>query len=132
MNHEPRFLSINEVIEIHDHEIAVAGGSPGIRDLKALESALGAAQASFSGQYLMDIFQMAATYVHSIAMNHPFMDGNKRTALASGLVFLYINGYAVIESYDEELADKILDLVTRKISKSDFADHLRSQSEEIR
>ena len=131
MNDEPRFLSIDEVIDIHDQEIAVAGGSPGIRDLKALESALGAPQASFSGQCLMDVFEMAATYVHSIAMNHPFVDGNKRAALASGLVFLFINGYAVNELYNEELADMTLELVTRKISKPEFAEHLRSRSEEI-
>lgn len=132
MSVEPRFHSIDEVIEIHDQEIAVAGGSPGIRDLKALESALGAPQASFSGQYRMDVFQMASTYVHSIASNHPFVDGNKRTALASGLVLLFINGYAVNELYNEELADKTLDLVTRKISKSEFAEHRRSHSEEIK
>jgi death on curing protein len=132
MNDEPRFLFINEVIEIHNQEIAVAGGSPGIRDLKALESALGAPQASFAGQYLMDIFQMAATYVNSIALNHPFVDGNKRTALASGLAFLFINGIEIKELYDEELADKTLALVTKTISKSEFTDHLRSRSEEIK
>jgi death-on-curing protein len=57
----------------------------------------------------MDIFEMAATYLNSIAINHPFMDGNKRTALASSLTFLFMNGYEIEESYDEELADKTLD-----------------------
>lgn len=130
MNDEPRFLSITEVIEIHDHEIAAAGGSPGVRDLKILESALAAPQASFSGKYLMDIFQMAATYVQSIAVNHPFVDGNKRTALASGLVFLFMNGFTIDELHEEELADMTLDLVTKKISKAEFTEHLRSRSED--
>jgi death-on-curing protein len=82
MTIEPRFLTISEVMEIHDQEIAAAGGLSGVRDLKALESALGAPQASFNSEFLMDIFEMAATYINSIALNHPFLDGNKRTALA--------------------------------------------------
>jgi death-on-curing protein len=132
MSLEPRFLMISEVIEIHDQEIATAGGLSGIRDLKVLESALGAPQASFSGQFLMDIFEMAATYLNSIAINHPFLDGNKRSALASSLTFLFMNGYEIDELYDEELADKTLDLVTRKITKSDLAKHLKARSKEIK
>ena len=132
MTIEPRFLTIPEVIEIHDQEIATAGGLSGVRDLNALESAVGAPQASFNGQFLMDIFEMAATYLNSIAINHPFLDGNKRTALASSLTFLFMNGYEIEESYDEELADKTLDLVTRKITKSDLAKHLKARSKEIK
>jgi death-on-curing protein len=80
----------------------------------------------------MGIFEMAATYVNSIAQNHPFLDGNKRTALASSLTFLFINGYEIDESYDEELADKTIDLVTRKITKTDFANFLKSRSNDIK
>ena len=132
MTIEPRFLTISEVIEIHDQEIEAAGGLSGVRDLKALESAIGAPQASFNGQFLMDIFEMAATYLNSIAINHPFLDGNKRTALASSLTFLFMNGYEIDESYDEELADKTLLLVTREITKSDLTKHLKSRSKEIK
>jgi len=132
MTIEPRFLTISEVIEIHDQEIAAAGGLSGVRDLKALESAIAAPKASFSGQFLMDIFEMAATYLDSIAINHPFLDGNKRTALASSLTFLFMNGYEIDELYDEELADKTLDLVTRKITKSDLAKHLKARNKEIK
>jgi death-on-curing protein len=131
MTIEPRFLTVSEVIEIHDQEIASAGGLSGVRDLNALDSALGAPQASYSGQFLMDIFEMAATYLNSIAINHPFLDGNKRTALASSLTFLFMNGYAIDELYDEELADKTLELVTGKITKSDLAEYLKSRSKEI-
>ena len=132
MTIEPRFLTVSEVIEIHDQEITIAGGLSDVRDLKALESAIGAPHASFSGQFLMDIFEMAATYLNSIAINHPFLDGNKRTALASSLTFLFMNGHEIEESYDEELADKTLDLVTRKITKSDLAKHLKARSKEIK
>src|SRR5665647_3909916 len=103
----------------------------GVRDLNALESALGAPQASFNGQFLMDIFEMAATYLNSIALNHPFFDGNKRTALASSLTFLFMNGYEIDEAYEEELADKTLDIITRKITKADLAHHLKSRSNVI-
>jgi|WetSurMetagenome_2_1015567.scaffolds.fasta_scaffold42988_3 death on curing protein len=129
---EPRFLTISEVIEIHDQEIANAGGLSGVRDIKALESALGAPQASFSGEFLMDIFEMAATYINSIALNHPFLDGNKRTALATSLTFLFINGFEIDEQYDLELADKTLELVARKITKPDLAQHFKSRSKEIK
>jgi len=132
MTIEPRFLTVSEVIEIHDQEIAAAGGLSGVRDLKALESAVGAPQASFNGEFLMDIFEMAATYLNSIALDHPFLDGNKRTALATCLTFLFINGFEIDEQYDFELADKTLDLVARKITKSDIAQHLKSRSKEIK
>lgn len=121
MNREPRFLSISEVIEIHEKEIEEAGGLSGIRDKNSLESAVAAPQASFGNDFLMDIFEMAATYLNSIAMNHPFLDGNKRTALASSLTFLFINGYQFDETYDEELADKTLDLINGSISKADIS-----------
>lgn len=131
MTAQHRFLTVAEVMDIHDQEITAAGGVSGLRDQAALESALGAVQASFAGRHLMDIFEMAATYVNSIALNHPFVDGNKRTALASGLTFLFMNGYEVEESGDEELADKTLELVNRRITKSDLAEHLRSRSREM-
>jgi death on curing protein len=128
---EPRFLTISEVIEIHDQEILVAGGLSGLRDIKALESALGAPQASHGRVFLMDIFEMAATYLNSIAFNHPFIDGNKRTALAAALTFLYINGFEIEESHEEELAEKTLDLLSHKLSKSGLAQHLKNRSREI-
>jgi death-on-curing protein len=128
---DPRFLTISEVLEIHKLEIQKAGGLDGIRDVKSLEAALSASQATFDSKYVMDLFEMAATYVNSIVFNHPFLDGNKRTGLASCLTFLYINGYSIEEKYDVELADKTLELVEHKISKMQFADFLRERSREI-
>jgi len=65
--------------------------------------------------YLMDIFEMAATCAESVCCNHPFLDGNKRAGTACALTFLYLNGYEVDENHDEELADMILDPVKRPI-----------------
>lgn len=131
MTGDPRFLSTVEVLRLHDLEILAAGGSSGLRDIKALESAVGAPQASFNGNFLMDVFEMAATYLNSIVFNHPFIDGNKRTGLAASLTFLYINGFEITESYDEELADKTIDLIEKKISKSDIVEYFRTHSIEM-
>ena len=131
MKNHPIFLTVAEIIEFHDLEIISAGGASGIRDMHGLESAVGAPKATFAGVHLMPLFEMAATYINSIAFNHPFVDGNKRTALASALTFLYLNGFEIEEDYDEELADIMLDLLAKKISKDDLAEHLKIKSKSI-
>ncbi|MFC1583946.1 type II toxin-antitoxin system death-on-curing family toxin [Fibrobacterota bacterium] len=92
-----------------------------MRDQTGLESAVAAPQASFGSGFLMDLFEMAATYISSIAMNRPFMDANKRTAAGTALAFLDLNGYPLKESYGEELADMVLDFITKKLTKEDLA-----------
>lgn len=120
MNLEPRFLSLEDVLTIHDSEIKTAGGSFGIRDIEGVKASVDAPKASFGGDYLLTIFGMASTYISSLALRHPFVDGNKRVALASALTFLYINGYEIVENHPEELADLVLDFVTKKITKDDL------------
>jgi len=88
------FLSLAEVLEIHQDQIARYGGDPGTRDLNLLRSALGMPSASLGGVFLHgDIFEKAAAYLYHLSQNHPFVDGNKRTAAAAALVFLEVNGY---------------------------------------
>ncbi len=90
---EPEFLTLSEVLEIHKAQIEAHGGSDGVRDLGLLESALAVPQASFGGAFLHAApFEMAAAYAFHIAENQPFVDGNKRTALAAALIFLELNG----------------------------------------
>lgn len=94
MNNDPRFLSTDEIVTIHDELIVRYGGSFGIRDHGLLESAIHQAQASFNGEYLhTTICEMAASYMFHIIQNHPFVDGNKRTGVMSTIVFLKINGH---------------------------------------
>ena len=89
----PKFISISEVQEIHTDQISSFGGSPGIRDEGLLESALAQPQATFGGEFLHStIPEQAATYLYHLAMNHPFIDGNKRTAFAVMDTFLRLNG----------------------------------------
>lgn len=92
------FLTLDEAIEIHKDQIERYGGHPGIRDIDLLLSALAMPQASFSGEFLhRDIFEMAAAYAFHICNNHPFTDGNKRTALVCALVFLELNATGVAD-----------------------------------
>ncbi|MEG4329587.1 Fic family protein, partial [Microcoleus sp. herbarium5] len=75
----PKFLFLDEVLELHDDQISSFGGTPGVRDEGLLESALAQPQATFGGQFLHStISEQAAAYLYHIAMNHPFIDGNKR------------------------------------------------------
>ena len=81
------------MLAIHSEVLAAHGGGTGIRSRPLLESAIAAPQATFGGtSLLLDAIEMAAAYLFYICNNHPFVDGNKRTALAACLVFLRENG----------------------------------------
>ncbi|MCC7203092.1 MAG: type II toxin-antitoxin system death-on-curing family toxin [Nitrospirae bacterium] len=119
------FLTLAEVIEIHTDQINRYGGSQGIRDVNLLSSALAMPQASFHGEFLHnDIYKMAAAYAFHICQNHPFIDGNKRTALASALVFLDMNGIGISDPKGR-LYEDMLALVEGKVKKEDFAEILK-------
>ena len=86
-------LTVEIVREIHAEAIARFGGSEGVRELALLESAVAAPQASFGGRSpYRDVAEVAAAYLFYLCKNHPFVDGNKRTALGACLVFLRLNG----------------------------------------
>lgn len=85
------FLTINEVLALHSILIKRYGGSNEIRDMGALEAALFRPQSG----YYMDVVAEAAALFESLAINHPFVDGNKRIAFAVSDVFLRINGYRI-------------------------------------
>jgi death-on-curing protein len=119
------FLTLAEVIDIHGNQMRLYGGLPGIRDINLLSSAIAMPHASFHGEYLHnDIYEMAAAYAFHICKNHPFVDGNKRTALVSALVFLELHGISISDPQGK-LYDAMLDLSTGKLNKSEFAGILR-------
>lgn len=90
------FLEVEEVEEQHAIELAISGGSAGIRDRGLLQSAVMRPQASFGGAPLYPtLATMAATYLVGIAQNHAFVDGNKRAALQVCVAFLRLNGFDV-------------------------------------
>ena len=110
------FLTLAEIVEIHTDQIQHYGGSEGIRDMSLLSSAVATPYASFSNRFLhTNIYEMAAAYAFHICQNHPFIDGNKRTALASALVFLELNGVGISDP-EERLYNVMMSLAAGKLS----------------
>jgi death-on-curing protein len=93
MRQEPKWLSIIQVRMLHAESIQLFGGSPGIRDVALLESALDRAKNKWHYDETVSLFELAAAYGFGIAKNHPFVDGDKRTSLLAIRSFLFINGY---------------------------------------
>jgi death-on-curing protein len=124
----PTFLSLSEVLEIHQDQIARYGGSVGIRDLDLLKSALGMPAVTYGGEFLhTDLFEMASAYLFHIVKNHPFVDGNKRTGTVAALVFLDLNGRK-FRAAEDELAEAVLDVAKGTMDKPALAGFLRKWS----
>ncbi|MBF2084391.1 type II toxin-antitoxin system death-on-curing family toxin [Thermoleptolyngbya sp. C42_A2020_037] len=126
----PEFLSIADVLVIHADQIDSFGGSPGVRDQGLLESALAQPQATFGGEFLhATIAQQAAAYLYHLAMNHPFIDGNKRTAFAAMDAFLRLNG-VLLGFTDDEAYQLVIRVVEGALNKDELADILQAALQE--
>jgi len=122
---EPEFLLVEDVLFLHERQLSRYGGSPGVRDMGLLESAVATPQATFDGEFLhKDSFTMAAAYAFHIAENQPFVDGNKRTGLAAALVFLDLNGTQIADPQGN-LYEAMLALADHSLDKNGLADLLR-------
>ncbi len=124
---EPEWLDIDIVLDFHAEQLALFGGADGIRDLGLLESALARPVNKFAyGETA--IAALAAAYGFGISRNHPFIDGNKRTSLASMIVFLGLNGID-LDAPPEAATAMILGLaageITEDVLASWIADHIR-------
>ena len=97
-----KWLPKEAVLAIHARQLAEHGGGTGVRDLGLLDSALQRPQNKLAYETL-DLADMAAAYAYGIARNHPFVDGNKRTALVVSRTFLLINGYQIKASKEDRL-----------------------------
>lgn len=112
------FLTYEDVIEIHTDQINLYGGKDGIRDEKLLLSAIAQPQSAFAGEYLhKSIFDKAAAYLFHLCQNHPFIDGNKRVAVASALVFLVMNDCDI--DFDQDELEKMVRSVANGEYKKD-------------
>lgn len=119
MNKGPEWLDIDIVLDFHAEQLALFGGADGIRDRGLLESALARPLNKFSyGE--TGIAALAAAYGFGIARNHPFIDGNKRTALVSMVVFLGLNGVD-LDVPQEEATAMVLSLAAGEISEDALA-----------
>ena len=118
------FLTFKQAVGFNQKQIEILGGSFGMRDSSLLESALEMPKQGFGDEYLHDFpFEMAAAYLYHISKNHPFLDGNKRTALHVCLTFLKVNGYqCTLQS--PELEDFTVEVATGVHSKAAIAKKL--------
>ena len=117
------------VLVIHDLLLAEHGGQPGLRDEGLLDAALARPQQILSYAD-PDLFALAAAYVFGIIRNHPFLDGNKRTAFMVGFDFLYQNG-KLLDALETQAVQMILDLATKIITEEEFAIWLQENSKKI-
>lgn len=116
-----RYLTLGEIIALHQAVLNQTGGATGIRDLGALESASAQPRATFGGTDLhVTVVQKAAALGFSLTLNHPFVDGNKRAAHAAMEVFLMLNGLELIGTVDEH-ERLMLDLADGRISREQLA-----------
>ena len=117
----PEFLEIEDVLNIHQVLVEQFGGVPGVRDEGLLESALSQPKATFFSELLHPtIHEQAAAYLYHIAMNHPFLDGNKRTAFGAMEAFLRLNGYNLSFS-DDEAYDMVMWVAQGDMSKEEVS-----------
>jgi death-on-curing protein len=125
---DPIFLSEGEIRAIHLDQLERYGGSAGLRDEGLLRSALSQPSASFGGQWLhKDLYEMASAYLFSLAMNHPFIDGNKRVGGMAALAFLEINGIFV-DADSDAYADLVLAVAASKAAREDVVVFLRAHT----
>ena len=120
-----RYLTLSEVLELHDRIISRTGGTPGILNLSALESALAQPYMTFGGADLYPtIVEKAAVLGFSLA-NNPFVDGNKRTGHAAMEVFLLLNGLEIRAPVDEQ-EQIVLQVASGRLERSGFTDWLKA------
>ena len=126
-----KYLSVKDILLLHELQIEKFGGSHGLRDLGLLESAVARPQSSFDGEDLYpDIFQKGAALVHSLLMNHQFVDGNKRTAMFSVMTFLELNGYKFVAK-QKEVVDTALWIENKKPIIEEISKWLEKHSKKI-
>jgi death-on-curing protein len=120
---EPVWLRRDVILAVHDEQLAEHGGAHGLRDGGLLDSALARPQHLLSyGD--PDVSELAAAYGWGIARNHPFVDGNKRTALVAAELFLVLNGYE-LQADDADCVVTMLKVAAREMAEDDFAAWIR-------
>ena len=123
-----KFLSFFQILELHRQIIAQSGGSLGIRDIGALESALAQPKMTFDKKELYQTLQeKAADLAFSLSSNHPFVDGNKRVAHAAMEVFLFLNGHEISAPVDEQ-EELFLKLANGKLTRQELSEWLKRKA----
>ncbi|MFM2147945.1 MAG: hypothetical protein RLZZ187_251 [Pseudomonadota bacterium] len=123
---EPEWIGVAVALAIHEEQIAEHGGGEGVRDAGLLESALARPRNAW-GYGVTDLCALAASLGHGIARNHPFVDGNKRTAFVAVETFLILNGVELVAG-DADCVVAMLDLAAGEMTEDEFAAWLRDHT----
>jgi len=123
-----KFLLLFQILELHRQIISQSGGSLGIRDIGALESALAQPKMTFDKKELYQTLQeKAVALAFSLSSNHPFVDGNKRVAHAAMEVFLFLNGHEIGAPVDEQ-EELFLKLANGKLTRQELSEWLKRKA----
>ena len=129
MSAEPRWVSREAVLALHDRSIAHHGGAPGLKDMGLLESALARPANHLHYEGVDEICVLAAIYLIAIASNHPFIDGNKRAAFLAMGLFLRLNGRRLIAE-QADAARAVLAVAAGEREIEPIAEWIRARSVE--
>jgi len=122
------YISVEQLLRLHERQIRAFGGSHGVRDGGGLESAAARPQMTFGGEDLYpDAASKAAALLHSIVMNHPFIDGNKRAGAMAAELFLIVNDVELTAS-DDEMLDVTLAVARGELEAEALAIWLRQRT----
>jgi death-on-curing protein len=121
---EPLWILERVVLAVHDQLLAAHGGAKGLRDAGLLESALARPRQHYAYSS-PDLIELAALYTAGLVRNHPFVDGNKRTGFAIGIVFLELNGF-VFRATEEDATQAVLAVAAGELDEAGYAAWLRS------
>lgn len=125
---EPIWIEKEQALYLHEEIVRETGGLSGIRDEGLIESALDRPKNAYAyGQD--DIFELASYYAEGVSKNHPFLDGNKRTAYVIADLFLYENGYDLDIKNEKEQIKFFEDLAAGKISREEVAEFYRQNTQ---
>lgn len=121
------YLSVSQILRLHEKLIAAFGGPAGLRDAGSLDPAVARPQMTFGGEDLYpDLCTKAAALMHSLVMNHPFIDGNKRAGAAAMELFLLVNSHD-LEASDEDIEAVTLTLAAGQLEAGELAIWLRQR-----
>ena len=127
---EPRFLTLAEVLYLHDESLRRFGGTAGMREPGLIDSALGSAQNAFWYGH-GDLYEIAAAYAFHIAESQAFSDGNKRTGASAAIVFLTVNGVRFPKD-DGSVYRAMIEIAEKRLDKNGLAGVIRRLAESVK
>jgi death on curing protein len=128
---EPLWIEEHDVVAIHDRLLALHGGATGLRDRGLLQSALARPRQHHAYADSSDVVEMAALYTAGIVRNHPFVDGNKRTGIVVGVLFLELHGFD-FKASEADATQAVLALAARTLDEAGYTAWLRENAKRKR